>query len=60
MEDKLIPAEIMLPIWQKDFKNLSVQKIEKAGHFPEEEQSENVLKVLKSELENWEEIIFKI
>ncbi len=52
MEDKLIPAEIMLSIWQKDFKNISVQKIEKAGHFPEEEQSENVLKVLKNELEN--------
>lgn len=52
MEDKLIPAEIMLSIWQKDFKNISVQKIEKAGYFPEEEQSENVLKVLKSELGN--------
>lgn len=52
MEDKLIPAEIMLPIWKDNFKNISLQKIEKAGHFPEEEQLEKVLKVLKSELEN--------
>lgn len=47
MNDKLIPADLMLPKWQSDFGNIKLEKIEQAGHFPDEEQSEQVIKVLR-------------
>ena len=50
MEDKLIPADIMLPTWKEKFNNLTVYEIENAGHFPEEEQSGKVIKIMESEL----------
>lgn len=47
MNDKLIPADLMLPKWQSDFSNIKLEKIEQAGHFPDEEQSEKVIEVLR-------------
>lgn len=50
MEDRLLPADILLQKWRKGFPEAAVHKIKGAGHFPHEENAGAVVDILENHI----------
>ncbi|MES0491970.1 MAG: alpha/beta fold hydrolase [Leptospirales bacterium] len=49
MNDKLLPANLLLDKWKVGFPNANVIEIENAGHFPQEENEEIIISTLRNQ-----------
>ncbi|MGZ5304286.1 MAG: alpha/beta fold hydrolase, partial [Bacteroidia bacterium] len=51
MKDKFFPAETMIPKWLATFPQVKLVKLEKVGHFFQEEAPEETVKAIREFLE---------
>lgn len=52
MNDKLMPDDKLLPIWENNFDNLTIENIFECGHFLEEEQPIKIINIFNNHLKS--------